>query len=49
MLLLFSQMNRMLDLLEDYFALRALPSERLDGSVSPQERLSASECDGWPL
>ena len=38
-------MNRMLDLLEDYFALRALPSERLDGSVSPRVRLSASGCE----
>ena len=27
-------MNRMLDLLEDYFAMTARPYERLDGSTS---------------
>ena len=40
-LLIFSQMKRMLDLLEDYLALSALPYERLDGSVQQKERQAA--------
>ena len=37
-LLIFSQMKRMLDLLQDYCALTHLPCERLDGSVAQKER-----------
>ena len=40
-LLIFSQMKRMLDLLEDYLALSFLPYERLDGSVAQKERQAA--------
>ena len=36
--LIFSQMKRMLDILEDFLALSFLPYERLDGSVAQKER-----------
>eukprot|EP00667_Euglena_gracilis_P000178 EG_transcript_178 len=45
--LVFSQMTRMLDILEDYVRFRAWPYERLDGSVMGSLRQSAIDrfCD----
>ena len=39
--LIFSQMTRMLDLLQDYLEQRSYPCERLDGSVSGHDRQAA--------
>jgi len=39
--LIFSQMTRMLDILEDYLRLRGWSFRRLDGTISAQERLQA--------
>lgn len=39
--LLFSQMTRMLDLIQDYLSLAGYPHERLDGSVSGKDRQAA--------
>lgn len=39
--LLFSQMTRMLDLLQDYLTLAGYPFERLDGSVAGKDRQAA--------
>ena len=41
--LIFSQMTRMLDIVEDYMALRAYSFRRLDGSVPATERIRAME------
>ena len=40
-MLIFSQMTRMLDILEDYLSLRQFPFERLDGGVRGFDRQSA--------
>merc|ERR1711998_753545 len=39
--LIFSQMTRMLDILEDYLTLRSYKFRRLDGSVSATDRMHA--------
>ena len=40
-ILIFSQMTRMLDIIEDYLAWRGFASRRLDGTVSAQDRMLA--------
>ena len=39
--LIFSQMTRMLDILEDYLSLRDYSYRRLDGSIAAEDRLQA--------
>ena len=46
--LIFSQMTRMLDILEDYMTLRGYNYRRLDGGVSAAERAaSVSTSSHW--
>lgn len=40
-ILIYSQMTRMLDILQDYMSLRSFPYERLDGSCRSEERFLA--------
>ena len=41
--LLFSQMTRMLDLIQDYLTLKGYPFERIDGGVKSSDRQTAIE------
>ena len=41
--LLFSQMTRMLDLIQDYLTLKGYPFERIDGGVKSSDRQAAIE------
>ncbi|GAA47514.1 chromodomain-helicase-DNA-binding protein 1-like, partial [Clonorchis sinensis] len=42
--LIFSQMTRMLDIVQDYLTLKDYSYERLDGSVRGEDRVSAVNC-----
>ncbi|OON20498.1 protein, SNF2 family [Opisthorchis viverrini] len=42
--LIFSQMTRMLDIVQDYLTLKGYSYERLDGSVRGEDRVSAVNC-----
>eukprot|EP00906_Rhabdomonas_costata_P016132 RCo023151 len=46
--LLFCQMTRMMDILEDYLGMRGYQYCRLDGSTSPMERVDAMEVFNAP-
>ncbi len=41
-MLLFSQMTRALDVIQDYLDLRAIPHLRLDGTTKSEDRCCAS-------
>ena len=42
-ILIFSQMTRMLDILEDYLAWKGMSFRRLDGTISNDERRQAMD------
>lgn len=42
--LLFSQMTRALDVIQDYLDLRAIPHLRLDGTTKSEDRRAAGPC-----